>query len=87
MCNHIIRKRRIENARSVELLPGNSRPDNGKDPRADHRADTKSRQRPRSQRLFQAMVGVLGVRNEFIDGLATQQLACQGQLLALEISP
>jgi hypothetical protein len=30
---------------------------------------------------------MLRVRNEFIDGLATQQLACQGQLLALEISP
>jgi hypothetical protein len=30
---------------------------------------------------------MLGVRNKFIDGLATQQLACQGQLLALEISP
>jgi hypothetical protein len=30
---------------------------------------------------------MLGIRNEFIDGLATQQLACQGQLLALEILP
>src|SRR5579864_8306277 len=52
-----------------------------KDSRADNRADTKGRQRPRSQRFWQTVARPFRVRNQLVNGLLGEELAGQKGLL------
>ena len=65
--------------RHVRLASRDRRPDYGKNPRANHRADPQRRQRPGSQRLLKTVLRILRVQNQLVDGLAAQQLASQGK--------
>jgi len=63
---------------NARLAARDRRPDDRENPRPDHSPNTQRRQRPGTEGLFQAMFRILGVQNQLVNGLAAQQLACQG---------
>src|ERR1700676_1312377 len=73
-----IEQRRVENRRSVELLASDRGPDNRENARSNHRPNSKSGERDRAQGLLQFSLRLLRVRDQLIDGLATEQLIVRG---------
>ena len=68
----------VQDRGNFEMLASSRGPGKNEYPRTDDRADTKRRQRPRPQRLAQAMLGLVRLSNQFVDGLAAQELAAVG---------
>jgi hypothetical protein len=64
----------MQNGGSFEMLSGGGCPRENEDARADDRADAQRRQRPGAERLFQAMLGLLGFGDQPVDGLAAEKL-------------
>jgi hypothetical protein len=60
-------ERRIPDRRLIELFPSHGRANDGKDARADHRANAQRCQRPWPERLFEAVFRRLGVADELVD--------------------
>jgi len=52
----VVGQRSIEDGRGVELLPGDGRANDGEDAGANDSADAQRRQRPRAERLLEAML-------------------------------
>ena len=59
------------------FCPAMAVPMHREDAGADDRADAQRGQRPRAQRLFQPMLGLLRVGDQLVDGLAAEQLVRQ----------
>ena len=69
---------RVQDGRSLEVLSRRGRAGENEYARADDRADAERRQRPRPQRLFEPVPGLVGFRNQLVDGLAAEQLVFGG---------
>ena len=67
--NHVIKNRRVEDRRSIEVLAGHGRADHGEDAGANHRANAQRGQRPGAQGFLEAGLRALRVRDKFIYGL------------------
>ena len=78
-----IQQRRVEDRRSVELLTSDRRADHREDAGSNHRANAQSGERDRAQGLFQPSLGLLRIRDQLIDGLATEKLVVRGARTAL----
>src|ERR1700737_456361 len=65
---------RVQDRRSLEVLSGCGRAGENEYPRADDRANAQGRQRPRAKRLLEPMTRLVGLRYQFVDGLAAQKL-------------
>jgi hypothetical protein len=57
--NQVIKNRRIQNRRRIELLAGNRRSDDGKNARANDRTNAERRERPGAECLLEAVLGRL----------------------------
>ena len=69
---------RVQDRWGFEMLAGGRSPGKNENARADDRADAERSQRPRAQRLAQAMFGLVGLGDEFVDRFTTQELAAIG---------
>jgi hypothetical protein len=67
--------------RRVAMLAGRRGAGERKNPRANDRSDPQRRQRPWSQRLFEAMFRMFRIRDQLINGLLGEKLAGQKGLL------
>jgi hypothetical protein len=65
---------RVKNRRRREVLARGRSARKNKKSRADDCADAERRQRPRPERLAQAVLGLVGLSNQFVDGLSAQEL-------------
>jgi hypothetical protein len=65
----------VQNGRRFEVLSGRRRAGKDEDSRADDCANAQRGKRPGAERLFQAMLGLLGFGNQPVDGLAAEKLA------------
>ena len=65
---------RVQDRRSLEVLSRGRSAGENKYPRADDRADAQRGQRPRTQSLLETMPGLVGFRDQFVDGLAAEKL-------------
>jgi len=74
----VIRQRAVEDGCGVELLAGDGRPYDGEDARTNDRADAEPGERPRAQRLFQPVFGLLRFGDQLVNGLAREELVRQG---------
>jgi len=68
----------VQDGRRLEIFSGRGRTRKYKNSRTDDGADTERRQRPRPQRLTKPVCGILRIRDQFVDGLATEGLAAGG---------
>jgi hypothetical protein len=57
--NDEVRERRVEDAGGIELLAGDSCADDGENARTDDCANAESGKRPRTERLFERVFGLL----------------------------
>jgi hypothetical protein len=73
----VIGHRRIEDGRGVELLPGDGSANDSEDAGADDRADAQAGQRPRAERLFEPMLGLLRFGDQLVNGLTREKLIGQ----------
>ena len=69
---------RVQDGRSLEVLSRRRRAREHKYPRADDGADAERGERPRTQRLLETMPGLVGFRDQLVDGLAAEQLVVRG---------
>src|ERR1700757_668844 len=76
--HHVIKQGSVQDGRSIKLLPGNRRSNNCKNSRPNHRANAQRSQRKRSQGLLEFAIRLLRIRNQFVDGLATDKLIARG---------
>ena len=76
--NDVVRQRAVQDGGGVEFLACDGRPDDGEDARANNRADTEAGERPRAQRLFQPVFGLLRFGDQLVNGLAREELVRQG---------
>jgi len=74
MINKELKQRRVQRRLKIQLLPGNRGSHNGKNSGADHRANTECCERERPQRLLEARLRILGVRDQFVNGLLREEL-------------
>jgi len=65
------------------MLASSRGPSKNENARADDRADAERGKRPRPQRLAETMLGLVRLSNQFVDGLAAQELAAVGSRGAL----
>ena len=65
---------RVKDRWRFKVLTRRSGPGKNKNSRTDDCADTERGQRPRAQRLPQTMLGLVSLSNQFVDGLAAQEL-------------
>ena len=65
---------RVQDGRSLEVLSRRRRAGENENSRANDGADAQRGKRPRSQRLLKTMPGLVGLRNQFVDGLAAEKL-------------
>jgi hypothetical protein len=84
--DEVLEQRRVDDGAELEFLAGDGRADDGEDAGTDDGADAEGGQRPRAERLFQAMLGFFGVRYEFVDRLLGEELRGQGNLRCSAIS-
>ena len=70
-----VERLRMQDGRRLEIFSGCRRSREHEDSRADDRADAERRQRPRAQRLTEPVRRVLRLRDQFVDGLATEGLS------------
>jgi hypothetical protein len=71
------------------LVPGaggrriatDGRADNGEDARADDSSDAEGGERDGTEGFAEGVLGALGVRYQFVDGLGSEDLAGQGPVL------
>ena len=70
-------QRRIRDAGGIELFTGYRCANDGENARANHRPDAKRSQRPRTKGLFQGVLRLCRVPDQFVDRLAGKQLAWQ----------
>jgi hypothetical protein len=73
----IVGQRSVENGRGVELLPRDCSPDNGEDARANDRTYAERCERPWTKGLFQPMFRLLRLGDQFVNGLAREELVRQ----------
>ena len=59
--------------------------DDGEDAGTDDRADAEGGERDGAERLFEGVLGTLGVGDELVDGLGSEDLTCQGEVLIEKI--
>ena len=64
----------VQDRGSLEVLASGRGPGKDKNSGADDRADAECGQRPRAQRLAQSMFRLVGLSDQFVDGLAAQEL-------------
>jgi hypothetical protein len=64
----------MQNGGSFEMLSGSSRTRKDEDSRADDCADAQRRQRPGAKGLLEAVLGLLGLGDQPVDGLAAEKL-------------
>ncbi len=62
-------------------VAADGRADNGEDARADDNADAESGERDGAEGLFEGVLGQLGVGDELVDGLGSEDLAGQRRVL------
>ena len=76
-----IQNLRVQDGRSLEVLSRSSRAGEHKYPRADDGANSKRSERPRAKRLLETMTGLVGLGDQFVDGLAAEELVfrCPGR--------
>ena len=72
--HQVFEQRRIQDRRGLKVLACYRRAHYGEDAAADHRANTKRSQAPRTERLLKTMLGILGVSNQLVDRFAAQEL-------------
>ena len=77
MMQQQIDDRRVPEGSQSSRTATDRNPNNGKDPRSNHRADAKSSQRNRPQRLFQRVFRSLRFRDQFVDRLGSKDLPGQ----------
>ncbi len=64
-----VRHLRVPDGRQLEVLARRGSAGQHEDARADDGADAEGGQRPRAERLFQTMLGLLRVGDQLVDGL------------------
>jgi hypothetical protein len=77
MPDDVVQQGCVKDGSGVELLPRNCGSHHCEDSRTDHRADAKGGQRNGAQGFFQSTLGVFRVRDQFVDGLAAEELIIQ----------
>ena len=86
--HEVVGYRSVQDGRGIKFLPGNRRPHHGEDAGADHGANAGPDQRPRAQCLLKPMFRLLRIGDEFVDGLAREDLVRQVTLPGvLELMP
>ena len=70
-----IERLRVQERRRPEIFSGCRRSRKYEDSRTNDGADAERRQRPWPQRFTEPVLRVLRLRNQFVDGLATEYLA------------
>jgi hypothetical protein len=74
---HQVENLRVHDVFGLEELSGGGCAGQNENTGADDGADTERGERPRAERLSQAMLGVLRVGDKFVDGLAREKLTGQ----------
>ena len=85
--DQVVEQRRINNRRRVELLPGDSGPNDREDARTDNRPNAQRCQRPWPKRLLQPLFRQFGIADELVDRLAGKKLTRQIQAPSLIDAP
>ena len=70
-----VERLRMQEGRRLEIFSRRRRSRKNENSRTDDGADAERRQRPRPQRLTEPVLRVLRLRDQFVDGLATEKLA------------
>jgi hypothetical protein len=65
--DEVVAQRGVQDAGRVELLAGDSGPDDGKNPRADYSPDAERGKRPWTEGLLEPVLGLFRIPNQLID--------------------
>lgn len=85
MVHQKIERRSIQEGGSTGSLTGNCSADHSKNTGTDDRPNPECGQGQRPQRLFQACLGILRVKNQLVDGFRREDLFRQNTLLQVRI--
>ena len=77
MVDEIFKRRSIQNRAELHFLARDRGPDHGENSGANHCTDAERRQADRPKRLFQPFVGLLRIRNQFVDVFGAEDLCTQ----------
>ena len=64
----------VQNGRRLKIFSGGGRSRKHEDSRTNNRADAERCQRPRAECFTEPVFRILGLRNQFVDGLTTKGL-------------
>jgi len=67
----------------LRWIAADGRADDGEDAGTDDRADAEGGERDGAERLFEGVLGTLGVGDELVDRFGSEDLACQGEVLVV----
>ena len=70
-----VERLRMQDGGSLKIFSRGCRAGEYKNARPDDRSDAQRRQRPRAQRLTKPVLRVFRLRDQFVDGLAAEELA------------